>query len=208
MAVRASMAALITVVRELIADEYADGNALQTFADQKVQDVLDHYVTRYSTVSLPYEISYTNGASFQYLVYLTPDGEDYWEDDILLQNSTYQTLIPASYDLISGRWTLSISTPPPVWLTGKSYDVYAAAALMCRQWAAKVKLHFSATDMGVSMQRKEKYDMLIMLAKEYEAKRRAHSIRMHRADLGRPQMSDQQDWQWRVSSKTPRTPNP
>jgi hypothetical protein len=199
------MAALISNVRYLIGDVYADGNASQTFPDQEVQDTLDKYVTRYSTVSLPYEISYTSGATMQYLTYLTPDGAGDWEADVLLQATNYTTITPASSDLIKGVWVLSVSTPPPVYLTGKSYDCFATAAFLCREWAALVKLHFDATDSGVSMQRHQKYDMLIALAKTYEAKRRAYGIKMNRHDLGRPQKSQQQEnWQWRVSSRTPR----
>jgi hypothetical protein len=200
------MASVISNVRQLIGDDYADGNAAQTFTDQKVQDVLDQYVTRYALVPMRYEVSITNGSTFQWLTYLTPDGLGNWEDTALLQNASYVTLTPATSDLIAGVWTLSASTVPPVYLSGRNYDVYASAAIMCRQWAAKVKLHFDATDSGVSMQRHQKYDMLIALCKEYEAKRRAHGIRMKRHDLGRPQLGQQEDWTNRDAYKTPRTP--
>jgi hypothetical protein len=109
-----------------------------------------------------------------------------WEADAALYGNDgaapYAALTPATEDYLTGHWTFA-DQDPPVYIVGKTYDVYAAAAEMCDEWAAKVKLHYNVTEQGLTQNREGKYRQLTDLAKLYRAKRRVKFVRLVRGDL-------------------------
>lgn len=198
MAVRSSMTNLIVRVQDLINDPAVSGADGTQFTAQKIQDALDRFVWRYSVSPMSYEITYPAG-QMSYLNYLAPEGLGDWEEDVLLQNSSYTTLTPASSDYITGHWVLSTTIAPPVYLTGKSYDVYAAAAYLLTQWAAKYTLHFDASGNGASFSRSQMVTQLRAQAKEYLARKRVRPLKMKRNDLG-GDSELHEHWRFRVSA--------
>lgn len=180
------MSALITRVRKLINDT---AGASQRFTDDETQDALDRFRedVRYLRL-LPGETIATGGA-VSYLNYYSPKGWGDWETDGVLQySSTWATLTPATSDWLTGLWTFSSNQNPDVYLTGKTYDVYGAAAFLLREWAALEKLSFDGSGSGRSFSRKQKYEMLSDLASQYERRQRPKSVRMVRSDM-RPDRS-------------------
>src|SRR5260370_6661207 len=185
MAVRSSMAALILRVRLLINDTLPIGSG-QVFADQDIQDVLDESRLDVFNSEMRAEPTFT-GATFQFLDYTTTFGGEKalggWEDGMVLKQYLTTVVTLATIEPIVGHFTFAANTYPPVFISGKIYDVYRAAADLLERWSAKWALLFSVSVDGQSMQRSQAHAMLLDLAKQYRMKQRAGSIAVKRADL-------------------------
>jgi hypothetical protein len=177
MAVRTTMAALIARVRLLINDT-AGGS--QIFADQDIQDVLDESRVDMRNVQLRGVPTYV-GNTISYLDYYSDLGG--WEDDLVLKQYLINVVTPATSEPIVGHWTFATTTLPGVYITGKQYDVYRAAADLLERWAAKWVLAYSFTSDGQSFQRAQAATALQTLASTYRKKQRAMSIGFSRGDL-------------------------
>jgi len=171
------MASLITRVRLLINDP-AGGS--QIFADQDVQDVLDASRQDIGNVALTAFPTYS-GSTIQYLDYYS-DWTD-WEDDVVLKQYLTQVVTPSASENIVGHWMFAANKFPPVYISGKTYDVYRSAADLLERWAAKWVLSYSFTSDGQSFQRQQAAHMLQALAKTYRQKQRPRSIIATRSDL-------------------------
>lgn len=179
MAVRSSMAALISRVRLLINDP-AGGS--QIFADQDIQDVLDQTRRDYRTLQLMGTPTYS-GSTIQYLDYYADLGD--WEDDVVLKQYLTNLVTPAVSENIVGHWSFATSVLPPIFLTGKTYDVYRAAADLLERWAAKWTLAYDFSSDGQSFRRSQAAPALRDLAHTYRLHQRAFQLNMTRTD-GRP----------------------
>ena len=177
MAVRSTMAALISRVRLLINDP---SGGSQTFADQDIQDVLDESRTDIKNMPMTAQPTYVGG-SIQYLDYYTDLGG--WEDDFVMKQFLTVTVTPATSEPIAGHWTFATTTLPSVYISGKTYDVYRAAADLLERWAAKWVLAYAFTSDGQSFQRQQAAIALQGLATTYRKKQRATSIGFSRGDL-------------------------
>lgn len=179
MAVRTTMAALIARVRLLINDQLPLGSG-QIFLDQDIQDVLDESRADIKNMQMTAQPTYVSG-SIQYLDYYTDLGG--WEDDFVLKQYLINTVTPATSEPIAGHWTFATTTLPSVYISGKLYDVYRAAADLLERWAAKWVLAYAFTSDGQSFQRQQAADALQKLARTYRGKQRAMSIGFSRGDL-------------------------
>jgi hypothetical protein len=178
MAVRATMSALIAQVRVLIND--AAGGS-QVFDDQTIQDVLDLSRQDVTYVRLRPSPTFTGG-TISYLDYYAELGN--WEGDLVLKQYLSTTVTPATSELIVGHWTFATSTLPPVYIaTGKTYDVYRAAADLLERMAARWVLSYGITVDGQNLQRNQVTTALQALARTYRAQQRAHTIKAIRSDL-------------------------
>lgn len=131
MAVRSSMAALISRLRISIGD-----TGTPRFTDQQIQDILDlhRFPVRYA--QLAPGVTINAGALYTFLDYYADVGD--WEDDYVLAWVNFVTITPSVSEPIAGHWQFSQATPgyyPPVFITGKYYDLHAAAAELLEQWA-------------------------------------------------------------------------
>ena len=185
MAVRDSMADLISRVRELIGDA---AGADQEFTDQVIQDTLDLRRRRTDAQYLSPVSSIGSGGSVSYLSYIADTG--YWEDDVILQNGSYDIIDAASspiaiddVDLLTGQWTFSGHLASPVMLTGKTYDIYAAAADMLEMWLAKVKLDYDFLSSGRTFKRSQQIEGLERLIKTYRGRSWVTTSHMIRTDM-------------------------
>jgi len=179
MAVRSSMAALIARVRLLISDQLPLGSG-QIFLDQDIQDVLDESRVDMRSVQLRGVPTYV-GSSIQYLDYYSDLGG--WEDDFVLKQYLINVVTPSASEPIAGHWTFATTTLPGVYITGKQYDVYRAAADLLERWSAKWVLAYAFTSDGQSFQRQQAADALQKLARTYRGKQRATTSTLTRGDL-------------------------
>jgi hypothetical protein len=176
MAVRSTMASLISKVRSNIGDT---AGAMQVFSDQEIQDVLD---SRRRDV-------------YDYVLYAAPNETDYfaehgwWEgsptitlsDDTVITDSTSPVFI-ASENLVAGQWTFNTSPDSTVRLSGKRYDVNGASADLLDAWIGKVKLEFDFLELGSTFKASQQVTMLEVVAKRFRARQWITSSPTRRSD--------------------------
>lgn len=177
MAIRSTMKNLVTRVRLLINDP---GGASQNFSDDDIQDVLDATRQDYRYLSLAPAPTYS-GSTITFKDYYANITD--WEDDVTLWQYRTTQVIPATSENIPGHWTFTNSTLPPVFLVGKSYDVYRASADLLERLSAKWALAYSFSTGGQSFQRNQAFQALQMLAHSYRQKARPIVIGVTRTDL-------------------------
>lgn len=178
MAVRSSMAALISRVRLLINDP---AGASQVFADQDIQDVMDDGSRAdYYNLALEPKPIFVAG-SIQWLDYFTTLGD--WEDDAVLKQYLINVVTPSLAEPITGHWQFATTTLPPVYITGKTYDVYRAAADLLERWAARYVTRFDFTSDAQSFRVSQVPAQLQALASTYRKKQRASHAVLRRTDV-------------------------
>src|SRR5258708_6693880 len=181
MRVRGSMAALITGVRVLINDTLPVGSG-QIFDDQTVQNVLDE--SRLDLYNQPLVPQWTySGSTPQVLDYFAPSQWGDWEDDIVLKQYLTVVVTPASTDDIVGHWSFTASTLPPVFITGKTFDIYRSAADLLERWAARYALRFNSTAEGQTLHLEGASTQLLNLARRYRLKQPMGVTTMSRSDM-------------------------
>lgn len=199
MAVRSTMTSLIARVRQMCGDVATP----QDFTDQDVQDVCDAHRmdVRYELLSPAPDIQPGQGgsstASFVWAAYFSTF--QHWEDDVVLQGINTSTFLPWTVltpvvsEPIAGRWTFAVTLPqiatppaqwPPVYATGKVYDLYRiAAALLERRIALKSFTLFDFNAQGVSMHLNQVLDRWDKLRASYLAQAWTHTVELLRDDL-------------------------
>jgi len=178
---RSSMAALITRVRTMV---YDPAGAAQTFTDDQVQNALDTSRTEQRFRLLQMVPSFQPGGAVQYLDYYADVGN--WEDDYLLQDASYATITGTAdvVEPIPGHW--HFPTQPngfAVHITGKTYDLFAAAADLCDAWAGITKLDFMMVTDRDRFERQQKFQMLTDLAQTYRAQAQVRVTRMQHSEI-------------------------
>lgn len=196
---RASMADLITEVRTMINDP---SGASQQFSDLDVQIRLDRYRDdiRYEALQIAPSIvnaaSTNNVAQTIFADYYSAYG--WWENDVTLQGNNITTgaawilLTPVSSDYVAGHWTFEANiftagtAPgqyPPVFATGKIYDLNAAAADLLEMWAITKVGKFDATVDGQTLRRSQLYTQLKDAANLYRRQARPRIAHLVRSDI-------------------------
>lgn len=173
------MALLITRVRRLVGDP-AGGGAF--YADDTIQDALDEHRLDVRRYQLAPSATYVLGSAAQWLDYYDNSYGGNWEDDVTFQAGNFATLMPDTIDNLVGHWSWTLSKTPPVFLTGKTYDVYAAAAQLVEERAASVMLDFDVMSDRQTVARSQKHKMLLEQAKALRGKQRARNVHGARSD--------------------------
>lgn len=176
---RSTMSSLITRVRRLSGDL---SGASQVFSDAEVQEMLDQTRTDVRYLLLAEDMTVTPASLAQYLAYYDPRYGGGWEDDVVLTSGTYAVLTPSVSDALVGKWTFAASTLPPVFLSGKVYDVYEAAGDLLDQWAARAATCFDFETDGQKYARSQKTRQLREAASEIRIRARPRVVRMTRRD--------------------------
>lgn len=170
------MADLITRVRTLVGDE---AGANQALTDQQIQDAMDTHRWEARYMPLTGIVSYESGVPV-YKTWQAPWGQ--WESDAQLTDTQYGGCTPTVSDFLAGRWTFAQSQTV-VYLTGWTYDLYAAAADLLEAWAGKVSTEFDFTADGASFHRSQKAEALRTLAEKYRRKQQIRVVAQVRGDL-------------------------
>jgi hypothetical protein len=186
MAVRTTMADLIARTRLLIGDPNppATGQTL-FFQDQDVQDALDlRRVWVRNAVLRPAPTLVQDGV-INYTDYFADMGN--WEADTQLQQADFTILSDmTASDYLTGHWTWDITAPgkiPPIFITGKYYDIYGSAADLLEKWAAAWARAYNVTVDGQALQRAQAAQALLAQANVYRRQQLAQVIPLTRSDL-------------------------
>lgn len=204
MALRQTMLPLIERVREIIGDP-VDGNEL--LQAEQIQDRLDLHrrdVYRVRLIEAPIfsNDADTNPAYTLYLDYYAPDCFSgwAWEQDEIEQDFAWVQLTPVKFEPLVGHWVFSyLPTPgvlpdkshkpgqiPPVHVSGKLYDLNAAAYECCRMLMGQSwKCAYNVSDNGVSLARGQMFANLKEVMAECARNIKPRSIRIARSDAGR-----------------------
>lgn len=179
MAVRPTMAGLMSRVRSLIGDPSGPS---ETFDDQTIQDVLDESRVDLRYVPLKESPTYS-GSTLLYLDYFTAPGNAQLEDGMTVWQFLTVPVTPSAIEPIMGHFQFAATTLPPVYLIGKSYDVYRAAADLLERWAARFSTQFDFSSDGQSFRVSQAPAQLLKLASTYRQQQRARVSAARRTDL-------------------------
>lgn len=177
----------------------------QHFDDETIQDALDDHRddVRYETLAMAPVIVNTASTSNQPSIIFADyySAYQWWEADVVVQGNNTTTgaawivLTPLASDYIVGRWQFEL-TPfangtvpgqyPPVFATGKVYDLNAASADLLEMWAATLTCAYDFSSDGQSFRRSQMSDMKMKLAQSYRRKAKPRLARMVRDDVSPP----------------------
>jgi hypothetical protein len=202
MPVRSTMSDLISRVAMMIGDP----NNVQ-FPQQTVQDYLDanrddiRYEQQIIAPSIVNAASTGNQAQTIFADYYSRF--PWWEQDITLQayynGAAWVVVTPVQSDYITGHWQFetnvfqSGTAPgqlPPVFATGKVYDLYAAAADLLEYWAATSTASYDISVDGQSLRRSQILVAKLKLAQTYRMHAKMKTATMNRTDVLAPVSSD------------------
>jgi hypothetical protein len=203
MTVRPTLSAQIAKVRQLIADP---SSASQQFDDQTIQDQLDQnrediwYDPLKMAPAIVNAASTNNVPTMIYADYYS--NYTWWEQDIVLQGNSTSThaawvvLTPVASDLIVGHWSFEQATLaalfasgtfpgqyPPVWATGKSFDIYAASADLCEMWGAYLAGAYDIVADGQNLRRSQLMQAKMNLANIFRKSAKPKVVKMTRRDI-------------------------
>lgn len=184
MVLRSTMAGLITRVRLLINDPAGPS---QVFADQDIQDTLDASREDIYNLAMKPQVTFS-GSDPIWVDYLTRQGD--WEDDFVIKQYLTVVTTPVTNEPIAGHWHFAATTLPPLYITGKIYDRYRAAADLLEMWAARLTLSFDFTSDGQSFRRSQMHSQMLDMALHYRMKQRARTVNMFRNDINVTQTQD------------------
>lgn len=169
---RQSLLPLIDRLRMLVHD---NGDAGTVFSDDELEGFLDDNRTdaiEYPLTVIPERV---DGATVYRIYTAVPT---YWEQDAALVDANGTTVTPSTSAPLVGRWEFSGGQAPPVYITGKFFDINAAAADVLEAWAAGEALSFDFEADGASYKRSQKAATLLRLAAQYRKKARPYTAQM------------------------------
>ena len=182
------MSSLLTTLREFI----NDGGTV-VFSDDALQRHLD--ANRYDLYQEPLAPmpSYIGGGTTAYYEYRSCYG---WFETTQAGTAVFQvqdsvgttrgTATWADVDYQLGRVTFTTDQAgTALYLTGRSFDVYGAAADALTDWAQKVSLQFDFSSDQQTFSRSQKQAMLLSAAERYR-----RQARTRRANITRPDVAE------------------
>ena len=195
------MSQIIARVRFMIQDP---SGSSQFFQDQDIQDTCDETVDfiRYEPLQIAPTIVNTASTSNQPTVIFIEYFSRYqwWESDVVLEGTNISThaawivLTPTESDLINGHWFFQPSSTeftspivpgqyPPVFATGKVYDLYRASADLLEFWGASLAGAYDVTADGQSLRRSQLMQAKLTLANSYKRKAKPKVAKLVRDDV-------------------------
>lgn len=201
MPVRSSMSQIITRVRTMIFDP---SSTSQQFDDQTIQDSCDEFVDfiRYEPLQIAPTIINTASTGNQPAVVFIEYFSRYqwWESDVVLQgnniptNAAWTVLTPSQSDYINGHfWFESPSTEwtsptvpgqyPPVFATGKIYDLNWVAANLLEFWGAALAGAYDVSVDGQNLRRSQLMTAKLTLASYYRRLAKPRVTKLTRDDV-------------------------
>jgi len=197
---RSTMSDLITKVRLMIGDP---SGVSQQFADLDIQAVLDNSRedVRYEGLTIaPSIVNTTSTNNMAQTIFADYYSKfQYWENDVVLQGynngAPWIVLTPVSSEPIVGHWAFESNVftagtvpgqLPPVFATGKVYDIYCAAADLLEFWTSILTSAYDFTSDAQSFHRSQKFQMKMKLAEQYRFKAKPRVVKMDRHDVLAP----------------------
>jgi hypothetical protein len=190
---------LIADVRKKIADPSSTN---QQFSDSDIQSVLDTTRIDIRYEQLKAAPSFVNAASTnnqpQYVFADFYSDYDHWETDLVLQGNDVNTLaswivlVPEASDYLTGHFIFQADAIhsgvapgqwPPVYITGKVYDIFAASADLLDMWAAQLTCKYDITQEGNSFKRSQWMTAKLRLADIYRRQAKPRISQMVRRDV-------------------------
>jgi len=161
---RATMASLIALVRTMTGSP-----TTSEFSDDEIQNALDAHRREYRYAALD-ALETRTASDVEYHDFTSP--YRHWENGVALVSSAYAALTPDDSDLINGRWSFDadMNGSMPILLSGFAYDVNAAAADICTEWAAKLARDFDFQADLDQFKRSQKRTGLLEAAKAFRAR--------------------------------------
>ncbi len=162
MATRSSMAHLIAYVRRLIGDTSG-----AQFTDDDVQEALDLYreeVSREELTAVPRII----GGTVEYHRFTSYRG--FWESDAEITDAAGAAVVPDTVNWLTGVFEFTASRQPPLFIHGKRYDVYGAAADLLEQWATEIAREVDFSLGGDRFEAGKRAERMLVLAAQYRAR--------------------------------------
>jgi hypothetical protein len=180
MAVRATMRTLIERVRGLINDP---GGSNQHFSDQQIQDKLDtrREVARYGLLDPRPTVN--PGGGVVWLDFYAPLG--YWEEDATVYDRSFNdvTADAAEKDYLTGHWRFTTNHTPALYIVGKPYDIYGAAADLLETWTVSLSdSSFDWSEADVTEKGSQRVTQRMLLIKSYRRQQWCGSVAMQRMD--------------------------
>lgn len=197
---RTTMADLIAQVRQMIFDLAGSGSQFQ---DLDIQNRLDTWRDDVRYESLEIAPSIVNNASTgnqaQTIFADYYSAYQWWEADATLQaysnGAAWVVVTPVASDYLTGHFQfetdvfVSCSVPgqlPPVFMTGKVYDLNAAAADLLQFWAAALSAAYDVTVNGQALRRSQMMAAKLTLANYYRRLAKPRIARIVREDVLNP----------------------
>jgi hypothetical protein len=182
--VRPTMAAIIARTRQLIFDL---GQA-QTFGDDQIQAALDDHRVDVRYAALRPQPTFQTGPTTLYLDYYSD--ARYWEDDYIIQDLSYTDITAqlVTREPITGHWAFA-SQPGGIGvrITGKSYDVYGAAADLLDQWAVQLKLQMTFSSDNQRFEQAKVAENMLAMAARYRQQALPGTMRIVQGDAATDQ---------------------
>ncbi len=186
MAIRASMNNLLLRVRRELPTPCNGATTDPAYiGDQAIQDALDahRFTVRYAPLRPAPTLD--TGGIYNFTDYYA-DVEN-WEEDEVLTWVDFSTVTPATSDRITGHWTFALPAPgkyPPIFITGKYYDIHYAAHDVLLQVIANLALTtYDFTADGRTFRRGTIITTLQKLADQHLRKAKATSRKSQRTDV-------------------------
>lgn len=191
---RDTLASLITTIREMTSagdSEYTISGTGTYFSDDHIQELLDQNRSDLWDEPLVAIPERGAGGTTSYTEYCAPcqhfEATDGGTAVFVVRDSVGTVKGTATYtpDYLRGRVTFATSQAgSSYYLTGRSYDVYGAAADLLERWTARLKLEsFDFETDGQRFTRSQKLAAMQAISAEYRGKQRARSVRMVRGGL-------------------------
>lgn len=178
---RESMAHLIDVVRQMTGTAEAPYTALVT--DAQIEACLDQTESYYNLMPLTPVERIGPGGKIVYNQFRAPMGD--WEADAVIQTPhTWAYVEPVMADWVIGRWDMAESRPEGLYISGKTYDRFMAAALVCETILASRELYtFTFSSGGESFNREALRRHYLEQAKLYRSQAHPLITDLVRSDL-------------------------
>lgn len=201
MPVRSTMSQIIARVRLMIGDP---AGSSQQFQDQDIQDTLDEsrddlrYEGEIIAPSIVNNALTGNQAQTIFADYYSR--YQWWEQDVVLQayanGAAWVVVTPVASDYIVGHWqfetnvfTTGTSVPgqlPPVFATGKVYDLNCAAADLLQLWGATMTAAYDVNVDGQSLRRSQLMTAKLALSEYYRRRAKPKTAKLDRNDVMAP----------------------
>lgn len=189
MAARSGMADILAQVRQLAAcgtNDYTIGSVTY-WSDDALQTILDRVRVEIWHEAIPYVTQFDSSGSATYTEYRMPwtwlEQTTGGTSIFYLQDNAYAVIGTANYtvDYQYGRVTFGTSQAGSVrYVTGRSYDVYEAAARVWENKAASVAQQFDFTADGASFKNSQLVSQYMSMAQQMRAQSNSGGIRTSR----------------------------